>query len=106
MNAKGENQEILGVAAKFDHRVQNEAGQRLREFCQENTLSYQTPFSNKTKDYSTHGHHQMINNEIDCKEYNQYEDGEALYSQQQQQKNQELSVAQIMSSLLQNSGFN
>ena len=48
----------------------------------------------------------MINNEIDCKEYNQYEDGEALYSQQQQQKNQELSVAQIMSSLLQNSGFN
>ena len=47
----------------------------------------------------------MINNEIDCKEYNQSEDGEAVYSQQQQ-KDQELTVAQIMSSLLQNSGLN
>ena len=105
MNAKGENQEIPGVTGKFGHGVQNEAGQRLRELCQENTLSYQTPFSNNTKDYSAHGHHQMINNEIDCKEYNQSEDGEAVYSQQQQ-KDQELTVAQIMSSLLQNSGLN
>jgi len=32
------------------------------------------------------------------------EDGEALYSQQKQE--QELTVAQIMSSLLQNSGLN
>ena len=38
-NAKVENQEISGVRGKFGIGVQNEAGQRLIEFCQENTLS-------------------------------------------------------------------
>ena len=37
-NAKVGSQEILGVKGKFSLRVQNEAGQRLIEFCQENTL--------------------------------------------------------------------
>ena len=37
-NAKVESQEKLGVTGKFDLGVQNEAGQRLKEFCQENTL--------------------------------------------------------------------
>ena len=37
-NAKVGNQEIPGVTGKFGLRVQNEAGQRLREFCQENAL--------------------------------------------------------------------
>ena len=37
-NAKVESQEIPGVTGKFVLRVQNEAGQRLIEFCQENTL--------------------------------------------------------------------
>ena len=32
------SQEILGVTGKFDLGVQNEAGQRLTEFCQENAL--------------------------------------------------------------------
>ena len=36
-NAKVESQEIPGVTGKFDLGVQNEAGQRLIEFCQENT---------------------------------------------------------------------
>ena len=36
--AKVGNQETPGVTGKFDLGVQNEAGQRLREFCQENTL--------------------------------------------------------------------
>ena len=36
-NAKVGSQEILGVTGKFGLRVQNE-GQRLTEFCQENTL--------------------------------------------------------------------
>ena len=36
-NAKVGNQGISGVIGKFGHRVQNEAGQRLTEFCQENT---------------------------------------------------------------------
>ena len=37
-NAKVGSQEIPGVTGKFDLGVQNEAGQRLTGFCQENTL--------------------------------------------------------------------
>ena len=37
-NAKIGSQEIPGVTSKFGLREQNEAGQRLIEFCQENTL--------------------------------------------------------------------
>ena len=37
-NAKVGSQEIAGVMAKFGLGVQNEAGQRLTEFCQENAL--------------------------------------------------------------------
>ena len=37
-NAKGGRQEILGKTGKLDLGVQNEAGQRLIEFCQENAL--------------------------------------------------------------------
>ena len=37
-NAKVGNQEITTVTGKFVHLVQNEAGQRLKEFCQENAL--------------------------------------------------------------------
>ena len=37
-NAKVGSQEILGVTGKFGLGVQNEAGQRPTEFCQENTL--------------------------------------------------------------------
>ena len=37
-NAKVGNQEISAVTGKFGLGVQNEAGQRLIELCQENTL--------------------------------------------------------------------
>ena len=37
-NAKVGSQETPGVTGKFSLGVQNEAGQRLIEFCQENTL--------------------------------------------------------------------
>ena len=37
-NAKVGSQEIPGLTGKFGLGVQNEAGQRLIEFCQENTL--------------------------------------------------------------------
>ena len=37
-NAKVGSQEIPGVTGKFGLRVQNETGQRLTDFCQENTL--------------------------------------------------------------------
>ena len=37
-NAKVVSQEIPGITGKFGFGVQNEAGQRLTEFCQENAL--------------------------------------------------------------------
>ena len=37
-NAKVGSQETFGVTGKFGLRVQNEAGQRLIRFCQENAL--------------------------------------------------------------------
>ena len=37
-NAKVGSQEILRVTGEFDLVVQNEAGQRVTEFCQENAL--------------------------------------------------------------------
>ena len=37
-NAKVGSQETPGVTGKFGLGIQNEAGQRLIEFCQENTL--------------------------------------------------------------------
>ena len=37
-NAEVGSQETPGVTGKFGLGVQNEAGQRLREFCQENSL--------------------------------------------------------------------
>ena len=44
-NAKVGSQEILGVIDKFGLEVQNEAGQRIREFCKQNTLVIaNTPF--------------------------------------------------------------
>ena len=51
-NAKVGSQEILGVTGKFGLGVQNEAGQRLTEFCQENTLVIANtlpPSSNNTE---------------------------------------------------------
>ena len=36
-NAKVGSQEISGVTGKFDLEIQYETGQRLTEFCQENT---------------------------------------------------------------------
>ena len=55
-------------------------------------------------DDSTHGHHQMVNTKIRLIIFFAAEGGKALYSQQKQ--DQELTVAQITNSLLQNSGLN
>ena len=89
---------------KFGLGVQNEAGQRLIEFCQETHWSWQTLSSNNTREDSTHGHHQMVNAEIKLIIFFVAKDGEALYSQQKQ--DWELTVAQIMNSLLPNSDLN
>ena len=55
-NAKVGSQEIPGVTGTFGLGVRNEAGQRLTEFCQENTLVIANTLSNNTREDSTHGH--------------------------------------------------
>ena len=99
------SQEIPGVTGKFGLGIQNKAGQRLTEFCQENILiTANTLFQKNTREDSTHGHHQMVNTENRLIIFVAAEEREALYSQQKQ--DQELTVAQIMNSLLQNSELN
>ena len=48
-NAKVGKKEILGVTGKFGFRVKNEAGQRLRECCQEKTLIIANTLSQQYK---------------------------------------------------------
>ena len=74
-------QETPGETGKFGLAVQNEAGQRLIEFCQENTLVIANTSSNNTREDSTHGHHHMINTEIRLIIFFAAKDEEALYSQ-------------------------
>ena len=57
--------------------------------------------SNSTREDSKHGHHQIVNTDIRLIIFFAVKDKEALYSQQKQ--DQELTVAQIMNSLLPNS---
>ena len=81
------------------------AGQRLTEFCQENALVIaNTLFQQHKKGRYTwtspDGQHR---NQIDYIFF-AAKDGDALYSQQKQ--DQELTVAQIMNSLLPNSDSN
>ena len=57
--------------------------------------------SSNTRDDSTDGHHQMVNTQIRLIILFVAEDGEALYNHQKQ--DQELTVAQIIGSLLKNS---
>ena len=99
-NAKVGSQETLGVTGKFGLGVQNEAGQRLRVLSRERTGHSKHPLPT-TQEMTAHGHHQMVNTEIRLIIFFAAKDGEALYSQQKQ--DQELTVAQIMYSLLQNS---
>ena len=62
------------------------------------------PSSNNTREDSTHGHHQIVNTKIRMIIFFAAKDGEALFSQQKQ--DQELTVAQIMNTLLPNSDLN
>ena len=55
-------------------------------------------------DDSTHGHHQMVNTEIRLIVFFSAKDGEAIYSQQKQDR--ELTVAHIMNSSLPNLDLN
>ena len=97
-NAKVGSQETPGLTGKFGLGIWNKAGQRLMEFCQENALVIaNTLFQQHNRRLYTwtspDGQHR---NQIDY--IFAAKDGEAPYSQQKQ--DQELTVAQIMSSSL------
>ena len=82
-NAKVGSQETPGVTGKFGLGIQNEAGQRLTEFCQKNTLVIaNTLFQHKRR--LTHGHHQKVNTKIRLILFFAAKSEEALYSQQKQ----------------------
>ena len=102
-NAKVRSQEISGVTAKFGLGVQNEADKRLTEFCQENALVIaNTLFQQYKKLYTCSS--PDVNTKIRLIIFSAAKDGEALYSQQKQ--DWELTMAQIMNSLLPNSDLN
>ena len=71
-----------------------------RVFPRERTSHSKHPLAT-TQEMTTHGHHQMINTEIILIIFFAAKDGEALYGPQKQ--DQELTVTQIMNSLLPNS---
>ena len=100
-NAKVGSQETPGVTGKFGHGLQNEAGQRVLP--REHTGHTKHPLPT-TREDSTHGYHQLVNSEIRLIIFFAAKDGEVLYSQQKQER--ELTVAQILNSLLPNSDLN
>ena len=73
-------------------------GKDQQSFANKTHWSYQTLSSNNTRDNSTHGHHQMVNTKLRLIIFFAALDVEALYSQQKQ--DWELTVTQIMNSLL------
>ena len=77
-NAKVGSQETPGVTVKFGFGLQNEAGQRLTEFCQENALVIANTVFQQQRDKSTHGHHQMVNTKIRLIIFFAAKDGKAL----------------------------
>ena len=101
-NANVGSQETPGVTGKFGLGIQNEAGQRLIEFCQENALVIANTLFQQHKRRL----HTDITRWSTLKSDQVFfaaKDGEVLYSQQKQ--DQELTVAQIMNSFLPNSDF-
>ena len=103
-NAKVGTQETAGVTGKFGLGVWNEAGQRVIEFCQKNALL----IANTLLQQHKRRFYTWTSPDGQCKIrliiLFAAKDGEALYSQQKQ--DQELTVAQIMNSLLPNSDLN
>ena len=94
-NAKVGSQETPGVTCKFGLGMQNETGQRIIEFCQENALVIANTL------FQQHRRRLLTQHQIQIDYIFAAKDGEALYSRQKQ--NWELTVAQIMNSLLPNS---
>ena len=92
-----------GVTGKFDLGVQNEAGQRLTEFAKRTLVTANTLFQQHKRQLYTQttsdGQHR-----IRLIIFSVAEDGEALYCQQLQ--DWELTMAQMMNSLLPNLDLN
>ena len=67
-NAKVDSQEIPGITGKFGPGVQNEAGQRLIDFCQENTLVIPSTLfhQHKRRLYTWTSPDGQHRNQIDC----------------------------------------
>ena len=103
-NTKVGSQETLGVTGKFGLGIWNEAGQRLVEFFQENTLIIANTLfqQHKRRLYTWTSPDGQYRNQIDYILCSQRK--EALYSQQKHDPEQTL--AQIMNSLLPNSDLN
>ena len=103
-NGKVGSQEIPGVTGKFGLGVQNEAGQRLIEFCQENALVIaNTLFQrHKRRLYTWTSPDDQHRNQIDYILCSQ----KCRSSIQSKKQDQELTVAQTMNSLLPNSDLN
>ena len=104
MNAKVGSQEIPGVTGKFGLGVQNEAGQSLTEFCQENALVIANTPLPTTQEMTLQMNITRLSILIRLIICFAVEDGKALYSQQKQE--QEMTVIQIMNFLLPNSDLN
>ena len=102
LESKVGSQEISGVTDKFGLGVQNEAEQRLTEFCQENALLIANTLLQHREDYTWTSPDGQYWNQIDI--FFAAKDGGALYSQQKQ--DWELTVAQIMNSISPNSDLN
>ena len=103
-NAKVGNQETPGVTGKFGLGIQNEAGKRLIVFCQENALVIANTLfqQHKRRLYawtSPDGQHRNQIDYILCSQ-------RWRSSIQSANQDQELTVAQIMNSLLPNLDLN
>ena len=102
LESKVGSQETPGVTGRFGLGVQNEAGQRLTEFCQEDTLVIANTL------FQQHKRRPYTRTSLDGQHRNQTffaaKDEEAVYSLRKQ--DQELTVAQIMNCLLPNSDLN
>ena len=103
-NAKVGSKETPGVTGKFGFGIQIDAGQRLTEFCQENALVIENTlfqqYNRRLYTWTSSNGQTKIRLII----YFVAKDGESLYSQQKQ--DWELTVAQIMNSLLPNLDLN
>ena len=99
------SQETPGVTGKFGLGIRNEAGQRLIEFYQENALVIANTLfqQHKRRLYIWTSPDGQYRNQIDYILCSQRWRSSILYSQQKQDQELELTVTQIMNSLLPNS---